>query len=177
MKPRTAKETFAQTSKIVLPNDTNVLGNLMGGQLLNWMDITAGISAQRHCQRVVVTASVNNVSFNQPIKLGDVVTIEAKVSRAFTSSMEVFLDVYVDMVGGKRKKSNEAIYTFVAVDQNGSAIEVPELVPETDLEKERYAAALRRRQLSLILAGRMKPEDATELAALFKKVEEAAGKS
>jgi acyl-CoA hydrolase len=176
MKPRTAKETFAQTSKIVLPNDTNVLGNLMGGQLLSWMDITAGISAQRHSQRVVVTASVNNVSFNQPIKLGDVVTIEAKVSRAFTSSMEVFLDVYIDMVGGKRKKCNEAIYTFVAVDQNGSAIEVPELMPETDLEKERYAAALRRRQLSLILAGRMKPEDATELAALFKKVEEAAEK-
>ncbi|MAY84111.1 MAG: acyl-CoA thioesterase [Flavobacteriales bacterium] len=176
MKPRTAKETFAQTSKIVLPNDTNVLGNLMGGQLLSWMDITAGISAQRHSQRVVVTASVNNVSFNQPIKLGDVVTIEAKVSRAFTSSMEVFLDVYVDMVGGKRKKCNEAIYTFVAVDQNGSAIEVPELLPETDLEKERYAAALRRRQLSLILAGRMKPEDATELAALFKKVEAAAEK-
>jgi len=176
MKPRTAQETFAQTSKIVLPNDTNVLGNLMGGQLLNWMDITAGISAQRHSQRVVVTASVNNVSFNQPIKLGDVVTIEAKVSRAFTSSMEVFLDVYVDMVGGKRKKSNEAIYTFVAVDQNGSAIDVPELVAETSIEKERYAAALRRRQLSLILAGRMKPEEATELAALFKKVEAAAEK-
>ena len=150
MKPRKASDTFAQTSKIVLPNDTNVLANLMGGQLLNWMDITAGISAQRHSRRVVVTASVNNVSFNHPIKLGDVVTIEAKVSRAFTSSMEVFLDVYVDETSGNRKKCNEAIYTFVAVDQNGSPIEVPELLPETDLEKERYDAALRRRQLSLI---------------------------
>ena len=91
MKARKAIDTFAITSKIVLPNDTNVLGNLMGGQLLNWMDITAGISAQRHCHRVVVTASVNNVSFNLPVKLGDVVTIEAKVSRAFTSSMEVYM--------------------------------------------------------------------------------------
>ena len=69
MKPLKAQETFAQTSKIVLPNDTNVLGNLMGGQLLSWMDISAGISAQRHSKRVVVTASVNNVSFNQPIRL------------------------------------------------------------------------------------------------------------
>lgn len=169
MKPRIAKHTFAQTSKIVLPNDTNVLGNLMGGQLLNWMDITAGISAQRHSQRVVVTASVNNVSFNQPIKLGDIVTIEAKVSRAFTSSMEVYLDVYVDLPNGTQKKSNEAIYTFVAVDQNGSPIDVPELIPETEVEKERYAGALRRRQLSLILAGKMKPSAATELKALFGK--------
>ncbi|MFT6167061.1 MAG: acyl-CoA hydrolase [Vicingaceae bacterium] len=167
MKPRIAAETFAQTSKIVLPNDTNVLGNLMGGQLLSWMDITAGISAQRHSRRVVVTASVNHVSFSQPIKLGDVVTIEAKISRAFTSSMEVYLDVYVDLANGTKKKSNEAIYTFVAVDQNGSPIEVPELIAETDLEKERYAGALRRRQLSLILAGKMKPEAATELKALF----------
>lgn len=174
MKARKAQDTFAQTSKIVLPNDTNVLTNLMGGQLLSWMDITAGISAQRHCQRVVVTASVNNVSFNQPIKLGDVVTIEAKVSRAFTSSMEVFLDVYVDKVGGGRKKCNEAIYTFVAVDQNGSPIEVPELIPETDLEKERYAAALRRKQLSLILAKKMNPKDASELKALFAEAEKAA---
>lgn len=167
MKPKFAKDTIAQTSKIVLPNDTNVLTNLMGGQLLNWMDITAGISAQRHSRRVVVTASVNNVSFDAPIKLGDVVTIEAKVSRAFTSSMEVYLDVYVDLPNGTRKKSNEAIYTFVAVDQNGSPIEVPELVPETELEQERYDSALRRRQLSLILAGKLKPENATELKALF----------
>jgi len=174
MKGRKAKETFVQTSKIVLPNDTNVLGNLMGGQLLSWMDITAGISAQRHSRRVVVTASVNNVSFNQPIKLGDVVTIEAKVSRAFTSSMEVFLDVYVDLPNGNRKKCNEAIYTFVAVDQNGSPIEVPELLPESKEEKDRYAAALRRRQLSLILAGKMKPESATELKAIFEHVESAA---
>lgn len=174
MKSRKAQETFVQTSKIVLPNDTNVLGNLMGGQLLSWMDVTAGISAQRHSRRVVVTASVNNVSFNHPIKLGDVVTIEAKVSRAFTSSMEVFLDVFVDLANGDRKKCNEAIYTFVAVDQNGSPIEVPELIPGNQIEQDRFDAALRRKQLSLILAGKMKPESATELKAIFEHVEKAA---
>lgn len=164
-----ASATFATTSKIILPNDTNTLGNLMGGQLLNWMDINAAISAQRHCRRVVVTAAVNNVSFDKPIKLGDIVSIESKVSRAFTSSMEVFLDVYVENHRtGVRTKCNEAIYSFVAVDQIGHPINVPELVPETDLEKERFAGALRRRQLSLILSGRMEPNDATELKALFE---------
>lgn len=168
MKAKTAAASKAISTRIVLPNDTNVLTNLMGGQLLSWMDITAAISAHRHCGRVVVTASVNNVAFNHPIALGDIVTIESKVSRAFTSSMEVFIDVYVEHSStGKKLKCNEAIYTFVAVDQNGRAIEVPELVPETDEEKERYNGALRRRQLSLILAGRMKPEEATELKALF----------
>ncbi len=114
---------------------SNTLGNLMGGQLLSWMDINAAISAHRHCKRVVVTAAVNNVSFDQPIKLGDIVSIESKVSRAFSSSMEVYLDVFVeDHTSGKLKKCNEAIYTFVAVDQLGSAIHVPELIPETELE-------------------------------------------
>jgi len=164
-----AKESLAVATHIVLPNDTNTLGNLMGGQLLNWMDITSAISAQRHCGRVVVTASVNNVAFKRPIKLGDVVTIEAKVSRAFTSSMEVYIDVYVEHHSThKKEKCNEAIYTFVAVDQVGSPIEVPQLIPETDEELTRYDGALRRKQLSLILAKKMKPEDANELKALFK---------
>lgn len=165
---KTAKETFASSSRIVLPNDTNTLGNLMGGQLLSWMDITSAISAHRHCKRVVVTASVNSVSFDRPIKLGDIVTIEAKVSRAFVSSMEVYMDVFVeDHVTGKKNKCNEAIYTFVAVDQMGSTIQVPELIPETEEEIQRYGGALRRKQLSLILAGKMNPDDATELKALF----------
>jgi len=167
-KSRKASETLAISTRIVMPNETNTLGNLMGGWLLNWMDINAAIAAHRHCRRVVVTASVNNVSFNRPIKLGDIVTIESKVSRAFTSSMEVFSEVFVeDHNTGEQIKSNESIYTFVAVDQNTGPIEVPELVPETDLEKERYAGALRRKQLSMILAGRMKPTDATELKELF----------
>ncbi|MBL7928685.1 MAG: acyl-CoA thioesterase [Bacteroidia bacterium] len=170
MKAKFARESLCINTEIVLPNDTNVLGNLMGGRLLHWMDICAAVSAHRHCGRVVVTASVNNVSFNQPIKLGEIVTLQAKISRAFTSSMEVFIDVWVENNNtGEKKKCNEAIYTFVAVDQMGNPIAVPELIPETDEEKQRYAGALRRRQLSLILAGKMKPDDATELKALFSK--------
>lgn len=168
MKSKTAKETCATTTKIVLPNDTNPLGNLFGGELMAWMDIIASISAHRHSKRVVVTASVNNVSFQKPIKHGSIVTLDAKVSRAFSSSMEVFVDVFVeDRVSGKMQKSNEAIYTFVAVDQNGGPIEVPQLIPETEEEKERFDGALRRKQLSLILAGKMDPKDATELKKLF----------
>ncbi len=168
MSKKTAKESLCINTEFVLPNDTNVLGNLMGGRLLHWMDICAAISAHRHCGRVVVTASVNNVSFNQPIKLGEIVTLQSKVSRAFTSSMEVFIDVWVEnRTTGEKKKANEAIYTFVAVDQSGCPINVPELAPESEEEKARYAGALRRRQLALILAGKMKPEEATELKALF----------
>ncbi|MFY9309099.1 MAG: acyl-CoA thioesterase [Bacteroidia bacterium] len=168
MKAKTAKESLAVQTQVVLPNDTNVMGNLFGGMLLQWMDIVASISAHRHCKRVVVTAAVNNVSFNNPIAHASIVTLQAKVSRAFTSSMEVFIDVWVeDRVSGEKIKCNEAIYTFVAIDQNGSPLPVPELIPETEEEKQRFESALRRRQLSLILAGKLKPENATELRALF----------
>ena len=163
------QDSFTVSTRVVLPNDTNTLGNLFGGQLLNWMDINSAISAHRHCKRVVVTASVNNVSFNKSIKLGDMVTIESKVSRAFGSSMEVYSDVFVeDHVTGAKIKCNEAIYTFVAIDQAGSTIQVPPIEPETNLEKRRFDGALRRKQLSLILAGKMKPSEATELKALFE---------
>jgi acyl-CoA hydrolase len=168
MKAKTAKESYTVSTEIVLPNDTNTLGNLMGGRLLHWMDITAAIASHRHCKRVVVTASVNNVSFNMPIKLADIVTIKAQVSRAFSTSMEVFIEVWVENhVTGKMTKCNEAIYTFVAVDQLGNPISVPELIPETEEEKTRYESALRRKQLALILAGKMKPSEASELKALF----------
>jgi acyl-CoA hydrolase len=168
MKAKTAKESLSITTKVVLPNDTNPLGNLFGGELLAWMDVIASVSAHRHSKRVVVTASVNNVSFQQPIAHGSIVTLEAKVSRAFSSSMEVFVDVFEeDNITGKRVKCNEAIYTFVAVDQNGGPIQVPELIPETEEEKARYDGALRRKQLSLILAGKMNPSEATELKKLF----------
>lgn len=167
-KTKKAAETLTIMTEIVLPNDTNTLGNLMGGKLLHWMDICAAISAHRCSNRIVVTASVNNVSFSHPIKLGDIVTLEAKVSRTFNSSMEVYIDVFVeDHRTGARKQCNNAIYTFVAVDQIGSPISVPEVIAETDVEKERFEGALRRRQLSLILAGKMKPADATELKKLF----------
>lgn len=163
-----AIDSFAISTEIVLPNDTNTLGNLMGGRLLHWMDITAAISAHRHCRKVVVTASVNNVAFNSPIRLADIVTVEAKVSRAFTTSMEVFIEVFVEHhTTGIKKKCNEAIYTFVAVNPDGAPIPVPALVPESAEEHARFTAALRRKQLSLILAGKMKPDEASELKALF----------
>lgn len=168
MKAKFAKESLAITTHHVLPNDTNSLGNLFGGRLLEWMDVISAIAAHRHCRRVVVTASVNNVAFTMPIHAASIVTLEAKVSRAFGSSMEVFIDVWVESpVTGEKQKCNEAIYTLVAVDQNGSPLPVPELIPETPLEIERFESALRRRQLSLILAGKMKPSEATELKALF----------
>ena len=170
MKSKKASESLSITTEIVLPNDTNNLNNLMGGRLLHWMDIATAIAAHRHCGRIVVTASVNHVSFAEAIPAGSIVTLEAKVSRAFTSSMEVFVDVWMENNNHKgKKKCNEAIYTFVAVDQLGNPIEIPELIPETKEEKTRYQSALRRRQLSLMLSGRMKAEDATELRALFAK--------
>lgn len=152
-----------------MPNDTNSMNNLFGGQLLSWMDRCCAIAAHRHCKRQVVTSTINNVSFKNAIPHGAIVTIEAKVTRAFTSSMEVMADVYIEeqREGGAKVKSNEGIFTFVAVDQLGSPIEVPEIMPETDLERERFDAALRRRQLALIIAGKMEPQEATELKALF----------
>ena len=169
MKKNTAASSLSIMTEIVLPNDTNNLNNLFGGQLLSWMDRCAAISAHRHCRETVVTATVNHVSFKEAIPQGSIVTLEAKVSRAFRSSMEIFIDVFTEdkQGNGEKIKCNEAIYTFVAVDNNGSPLSVPELIPETKIEKERFAGALRRRQLALILSGKMIPDEATELKALF----------
>jgi acyl-CoA hydrolase len=170
MMSKTPKESRAILTEIVLPNDTNNLDNLMGGRLMYWMDIIAATAAQRHSNRTSVTASVNNVSFNNPIPRASVVTIEANISRSFTSSMEIFLDVWAeDTLSGEKTKCNEAIYTFVAVSKLGKPVKVPTVTPETEIEQERFDGALRRRQLSLILGGKMKAEDATELKALFSK--------
>lgn len=169
-KAKTPSQSLTINTEVVLPNDTNHVGNLFGGKLMQWVDITAAIAAQRHCGRVVVTAAINHVSFDNPIKQNSVVTLEAKVSRAFSTSMEIFVDVLVEnTVTGEKTKCNEAILTFVAIDQNGAPLPVPPLQPETELEQKRFESALRRRQLSLILAGRLKPAEATELKALFIK--------
>ncbi len=168
MKTKTAASTKAIMTEIVLPNDTNTLGNLMGGRLLHLMDICSAISSHRCSNRIVVTASVNNVSFAHPIKLGDIVTLESKVTRTFNSSMEVFIQVFVENHRtGEKTLSNNAYYTFVAVDQIGTPIEVPDVIPETEEEKKQHEGALRRRQLSLILAGKMNPNEATELKKIF----------
>ena len=163
-----ASESLIQMTELVLPNDTNVFGNLMGGRLMYWMDIAAALSAQKHANAPVVTASVDNISFEAPIKLGNAVYIEAKVTRAFTSSMEVHMRVWgEDLQRRNRYKSNEAYYTFVALNAEGKSSPVPQLTPETDHEQKLYDGAMRRRQLRLILGGKMKPNDAAELKALF----------
>jgi len=168
MQPKNPSQSRTIMTDMVLPSETNPLNNLFGGELLARMDRAASIAARRHSRRITVTASVNHVAFNLAVPLGSVVTVDAAVSRAFNSSMEVYIDVWMeDRYNGKRTKANEAIYTFVAVDETGKPTEVPPLEPETALEKERFDAALRRKQLSLVLAGKMKPSEATELRALF----------
>lgn len=163
-----AKNSVTIMTEMVLPNDTNTLHNLMGGRLMHWMDIVAAIAAQKHCNRIVVTASADNISFKEPINLGNVVTLRSKVTRAFNSSMEVFIEVTAeDIPASKKIMTHRAFFTFVAVDQNGKPIEIPQVVPETAEEIELFEGALRRRQLRLVLAQRMKPEDAVELRAIF----------
>ncbi len=155
-------------NELVLPNDTNTMNNLMGGRVLHWMDIAAAIAAQKHCNRIVVTASVDNVSFQHPVKLGDVISITAKLTRAFNTSVEVRLEVWAQNIpSGTSVKSNEAFYTFVALNEKEETVPVPTLVPQTEQEIMYFEGALRRRQLRLVLAGRMKACDATELKALF----------
>jgi len=169
MKVKKCNESYVTMTELVLPNDTNGLNNLMGGRLMHFMDIAGAIAAQKHSNRIVVTASVDNISFSEPIRIGNTVTITAFVTRAFSSSMEVYLEVTAeDIPVNKKVKSNRAFFTFVAVDQSGSPIEVPSAAPETELEKELYEGALRRRQLRLVLGNRMKPSEAKELRSIFE---------
>jgi len=169
MQPKTPSESLTVLTDLVLPSETNPLDNLFGGELLSRMDRACSITARRHSRKIVVTASVNHVAFNRAVPVGSVVTVEAKVSRAFKSSMEIFVDVWTECLEtGEKVKVNEGIYTFVAVDVKGKPTPVPAIIPETDLEKQRFEAALRRKQLSLVLSNRMKPQEATELRKLFK---------
>ena len=170
MKARKAIDSFTTMNELVLPNDTNTFGDLMGGKLMYWMDIAAYLSASKHCNSACMTASVDNLSFKIPIKLGNVICIEAIVTRAFTTSMEVHLKVWnQNMISQSKELSNEAFFTFVALDENKKTKEVPAIITESEEQKKYYDGALRRRQLRLILGGKMKPDDATELKALFIK--------
>lgn len=151
-------------TEIVLPNDTNSLGNMMGGRLLHLMDKCAAISAQRHANRVCVTASVDSVEFQGPIREAEVVVIKSQVNRAFNTSMEVELNVWAENPRAEtRRKCNQAYYTFVALSDEGAPAPVPPIVPETDAERERYEAAAKRREVRLVLSGRMKLEEASSL--------------
>ena len=168
-KIKTPADSAAVLTNLVLPGETNMLNNLFGGELLARMDRISSIAARRHAESFqVVTASVNHVSFNTPIPLGSIVKLEAKVTRAFSSSMEIYVDVWIDdPIEQKLIKTNNGIYTFVAVDENNKPTPVPQIQPETEEEKERFDAALRRKQLSLILAGKLDPKEAHALKALF----------
>lgn len=163
------QESKTIMTEMIMPNDTNPLGNLMGGNLMRWMDVVAGICAGKHCENYVVTASVDHVSFEKHINLGDVVTVQAMVSRAFTTSMEIYVEVFAaDIRGHNNRRCNHAYLTFVALDENTmKPTKVPALIPLTADEQQRFESARRRREMRLILSGRMKPEDAGELKALF----------
>ena len=168
LEAKRASESFIVMNELVLPNDTNVFGNLMGGRLMYWMDIAAAMASSKHCNAPSMTASVDNISFKNPIKLGNVVHIEAYVSRAFNTSMEIYIKVWgEDNLHQYKYESNEAYFTFVALDSNHKPRQVPPIIAETAEEKKLYEGALRRRQLRLILSGKMKPEEAEELKALF----------
>lgn len=159
MKKKPAQASFSQMTELVLPNDTNILGKLMGGRLLYYMDIVSAMAAKRHSGRVCVTASVDFVDFKSPVELGEFVELSAKVTRAFTTSMEVSITVMAENAqSGARRLTNTAYYTFVAIDQTGRPIPVTPLEPETDEEKADYEQALYRREMRLILAGKLKPE-------------------
>ncbi|HMQ50412.1 MAG TPA: acyl-CoA thioesterase [Saprospiraceae bacterium] len=168
LKPKKVQDSKTVMTEMVMPNDTNPMGNLMGGNLLRWMDIACGICAGKHCETHVVTASVDHVSFQKPIRLGDVVTLEATVTRAFKTSVEIFVEVFAnDIKGGNSRRCNHAYYTFVGMDDAGQPIPVPPVLPLNEIEQQRFESASRRREVRLILSGRMKPEQATEIRSLF----------
>ena len=166
-----ARESYTTMTEMVLPNDTNTLNNLMGGKMLHWIDIAGAIAAQKHCNNVVVTASVDNVSFQEAIKLGNIVTLNARVTRAFRSSMEVYIEVFAENIPKKEiKKTHDAFYTYVAIDEAGKPVEVPELIPETAEEKLFFESAMKRRQVRLLLSGKLKPEEVgADFLAFFNK--------
>ncbi len=140
-------ESIITMTELVLPNYTNQLGNLLGGQLMHWIDICAALSSAKHSQRVCVTASVDRIDFHHPIKLGNVVTLIASVNRAFKTSMEVGVTVFAEShIDGIRIHTNTAYLTFVSVDENGNPVDTFEIVPETDDEKRRFDEALQRRK-------------------------------
>lgn len=169
MKEKLVSESRTVMTEMIMPNDTNPLGNLMGGNLMRWMDIAGGICAAKHCESHVVTASVDHVSFTSPIKVGDVITINASVTRAFTTSVEVYVEVLAaDITGANGRQSNHAYLSFVALnDKTKRPEKVPPLRPLTSEEQKLFDGASRRRELRLILSGRMKPADASEIKDYF----------
>lgn len=144
---KTPDESVVIMTEIVYPNDTNPMGILQGGKLMHWMDTASAICAQTHSGNISVTASIDRVAFKRPIYLGDIVTIKAKITRAFTSSMEIFVEVLSRKVRvNENTLTNTAYFTFVALDENEHPVAVPELIPVTDHEKQEFENALIRRE-------------------------------
>ena len=165
---KTPSDSLNIHTELIMPGQTNPLGNLMGGNLLKWMDVATGISALKHAGHIAVTAAVDNVSFKEPIRVGDVVTIKSFVTRAFNTSMEVFCEVIVQNIEKKTEiLSHTAFFTFVALDEHGNSIAVPQLQPETEQEHKLFDDALKRRELRLVLAGKIKAKDAGSLKNIF----------
>jgi acyl-CoA hydrolase len=147
---KTVRESQVVTTQLVLPNDTNQLGNLLGGTLMHWMDIVAAICAQRHSGRVCVTASVDELTFHYSIGLGETVTLQASVNRAFRTSMEIGVLVTAQERGSPtQRRANTAYFTFVALDEKKRPVPVPAVVPETATEERRFEEARVRREVRL----------------------------
>ena len=150
MTAKHVKDSQVITTQLVLPNDTNQLGNLLGGTLMHWIDISAAIAAQRHSGNVCVTAYVDELNFDHPVKLGDIVTLQASVNRAFRTSMEIGVIVTTQSYATQEpRRANHAYLTFVAIDSSGAPVEVPPITPETEEEKRRFQEALVRREARL----------------------------
>lgn len=150
LQQKKVSESLLIMTELVLPNHTNQLGNLLGGQLMHWIDICAALCASKHNQRVCVTASVDRIDFHHPVKLGDAVTLVASVNRVFNTSMEIGVKVYAETFKeGKKVHTNTAYLTFVGVDENGKPVKAIEAVPESEDEKRRYEEALNRRDWRL----------------------------
>ena len=150
-KTKAVKESQIEMIELVLPNDTNMLGNLLGGRLMHWIDIVAALTASKHCNNIAVTAAVDNLHFHLPIKLGAIVHLKASVNRAFKTSMEVGVRVEVeDIISGNISHSNSAYLTFVNVDNDTKKpLPVPGVKPETETESRRFEQALKRREQRL----------------------------
>ena len=147
---KTPKESEVEVIELVLPNDANTLGNVLGGKVMHWVDVVAAIAARRHCRRTVVTAAVDGFSFHHPIKVGQAAILKAKVTFASTTSIEVKVQVDAeDLNTGNRVRTSDAYLTFVALDDFGKPTRVPQLVPETQEEKDEYQAAVERREKRL----------------------------
>jgi len=172
IRDKLVSESKTVMTEMIMPNDTNPMGNLMGGNLMRWMDIACAVCAARHCESQVATDSVDHISFHEPIALGDVITLTAVVTRAFNTSLEVYVEVSAsEITGANPRQSNHAYFTFVAIDTDTKKpIPVPKVKPISNEEKNHYEIASRRRELRLILAGKIKANDALELKSFFKEM-------